>query len=110
MPIRLEDAGKSFDGDNVIPPQNIEVSRGETMMSKATITWDRTMSNLKIIWGTWKAWLMGSGLGFFVGILPAAGATPGSLMAYGVAKMTAKDPSRFGKGAVEGVVARFFHG
>ena len=26
-------------------------------------------------------------------------------MAYGVAKMTAKDPSRFGKGAVEGVVA-----
>ena len=83
----------------------IEVSRGETMMSKATITWDRTMSNLKIIWGTWKAWLMGSGLGFFVGILPAAGATPGSLMAYGVAKMTAKDPSRFGKGAVEGVVA-----
>ena len=29
---------------------------------------------------------MGSFLGYFVGILPAAGATPGSLMAYGIAK------------------------
>jgi putative tricarboxylic transport membrane protein len=31
---------------------------------------------------------IGSLLGFFVGMLPAAGATPGSLMSYGVAKMS----------------------
>ncbi|MEK9724240.1 MAG: tripartite tricarboxylate transporter permease, partial [Rhodospirillaceae bacterium] len=55
--------------------------------------------------GTWKTMLMGSFLGYFVGILPAAGATPGSLMAYGVAKTMAKDPKSFGKGNVEGVVA-----
>lgn len=48
---------------------------------------------------------MGSFLGYFVGILPAAGATPGSLMAYGVAKTMAKDPDSYGKGNVDGVVA-----
>jgi len=83
----------------------IEVSRGDTMMTKVTVSVERVLSNLKIIWGTWKAWLMGSFLGFFVGILPAAGATPGSLMAYGVAKMTSREPQKFGKGAVDGVVA-----
>ena len=54
---------------------------------------------------TWFSWTIGSLLGFFVGILPAAGATPGSLMAYGVAKMTSKEPGNFGKGEVAGVVA-----
>jgi len=49
--------------------------------------------------------LMGSFLGYFVGILPAAGATPGSLMAYGIAKTISKDPDSFGKGNVDGVVA-----
>jgi putative tricarboxylic transport membrane protein len=48
---------------------------------------------------------MGSFLGYFVGILPAAGATPGSLMAYGIAKQISKNPEKFGKGALDGVVA-----
>jgi putative tricarboxylic transport membrane protein len=55
--------------------------------------------------GSVKSMLMGSFLGYFVGILPAAGATPGSLMAYGVAKTLSKKPETFGKGNVEGVVA-----
>lgn len=45
----------------------------------------------------------GSVLGFILGILPGGGATISSLAAYGVEKKVAKDPSRFGKGAVEGV-------
>ncbi len=49
--------------------------------------------------------MIGSFLGFFVGILPAAGATPGSLMAYGVTKMTAKNPKTFGHGDLNGVAA-----
>ncbi len=75
------------------------------MMSKATITVERTIKNLKELLGTWKTLLMGSFLGYFVGILPAAGATPGSLMAYGIAKQISKEPEKFGKGALEGVVA-----
>jgi putative tricarboxylic transport membrane protein len=75
------------------------------MMSEATVTVKRTIANMKEIMGTWKTLLMGSGLGYFVGILPAAGATPGSLMAYGVAKQISKDPDKFGQGALDGVVA-----
>jgi putative tricarboxylic transport membrane protein len=78
---------------------------GRSMMSKATITVERIIRNLKELLATWKATLMGSVLGYFVGILPAAGATPGSLMAYGIAKQISKDPDKFGKGALEGVVA-----
>ena len=53
----------------------------------------------------WKGTAIGSFLGFFVGILPAAGATPGSLMSYGVAKLVARKPEEFGKGHPGGVAA-----
>ena len=48
---------------------------------------------------------IGSLLGFFVGILPAAGATPGSLMAYGVSKLVSRKPETYGKGNPDGVAA-----
>ena len=44
-------------------------------------------------------------LGFFTGILPGAGATPASFMAYGFAQKISRHPERFGKGAIAGVVA-----
>ncbi len=47
--------------------------------------------------------LRGSLIGFLVGVLPATGATIASFLAYIVEKKVAKDPSRFGKGAIEGV-------
>jgi putative tricarboxylic transport membrane protein len=47
----------------------------------------------------------GTLIGFLVGVLPAAGATIASFIAYIVEKKVAKDPSRFGKGAIEGVAA-----
>ena len=53
----------------------------------------------------WRGTVIGSSIGFFVGILPAAGATPGSLMAYGVAKMLSKKPEEYGNGSVNGVSA-----
>lgn len=45
----------------------------------------------------------GSVLGFLLGVLPGGGATISSMAAYALEKKRAKDPSRFGKGAVEGV-------
>jgi len=47
--------------------------------------------------------LRGSVIGFIIGVLPATGATIASFVAYIVEKKVAKDPSRFGKGAIEGV-------
>lgn len=84
----------------------LHTTRGDNEMSKA----DVSLKNIKIATGKtfkegWKGTSIGSSLGFFVGILPAAGATPGSLMSYGVAKMTSKKPEEFGKGAIDGVAA-----
>jgi putative tricarboxylic transport membrane protein len=83
----------------------IESSGGKLNVSQATVSVKRILSCLKDLAGTVKAMFMGSFLGYFVGILPAAGATPGSLMSYGVAKTLSKRPDTFGKGNVEGVVA-----
>ena len=83
----------------------IEISKGEVMISQATINFRRIMQTLRELLGTWKTMMMGSFLGYFVGILPAAGATPGALMAYGVAKTTSREPETYGKGNIHGVVA-----
>jgi len=83
----------------------IETSRGELTMSKAVISIERIVQHLKELLRTWFTMIMGSVVGFFVGILPAAGATPGALMAYGFAKTYSKTPEEFGKGKIEGVVA-----
>ncbi|MDJ0951457.1 MAG: tripartite tricarboxylate transporter permease [Alphaproteobacteria bacterium] len=83
----------------------IETSQGKMTVSQATLSISRFFDGMRKLTGSIKTMLMGSFLGYFVGILPAAGATPGSLMAYGVAKTMAKDPASYGKGNVDGVVA-----
>jgi len=47
----------------------------------------------------------GTILGSALGILPGGGPVLGSFSAYTLEKKLAKDPSRFGKGAIEGVAA-----
>ncbi|MFC7597798.1 tripartite tricarboxylate transporter permease [Terrabacter sp. GCM10028922] len=47
----------------------------------------------------------GSGIGFGLGVLPGGGAVLSSLVAYAVEKRRAKQPERFGRGAIEGVAA-----
>ena len=83
----------------------IETSRGDVQVSQANVTLARIFDTLKRLKQSVSTMLMGSFLGYFVGILPAAGATPGSLMAYGVAKSMSKTPENFGKGDMNGVAA-----
>lgn len=45
----------------------------------------------------------GTLIGFVLGVLPGGGATLSSMVSYAVEKRTAKDPKRFGRGAIEGV-------
>ncbi len=47
--------------------------------------------------------LRGSTIGFFLGILPGGGAILASFVSYAIEKRLAKDPGRFGNGAIEGV-------
>ena len=49
--------------------------------------------------------IRGTALGSLLGILPGGGPVLGSFSAYTLEKKLAKDPSRFGKGAIEGVAA-----
>jgi putative tricarboxylic transport membrane protein len=49
--------------------------------------------------------LRGTGIGSFFGALPGTGASIASFMSYAVEKKVAKDPSRFGNGAIEGITA-----
>ena len=44
-------------------------------------------------------------IGFGVGVLPGAGATAASLLAYSAEKAVSRTPEKFGKGAIEGLVA-----
>jgi len=47
--------------------------------------------------------LRGAGVGVIVGPIPGIGATVASFFSYALEKRIARDPSRFGRGAIEGV-------
>jgi putative tricarboxylic transport membrane protein len=83
----------------------IESSRGEVQVSQAEVSVRRVLSAIKEMGKCIKSMIMGSFVGYFVGLLPAAGATPGSIMAYGFAKTMSKNPDSYGKGNIDGVAA-----
>jgi putative tricarboxylic transport membrane protein len=49
--------------------------------------------------------LRSTGVGFFLGLLPGCAPSVTTFVAYDLEKRIAKDPDRFGKGAIEGVAA-----
>jgi len=51
----------------------------------------------------WKTVLRSSGIGTFIGILPAEGATVASMIGYSEAKRWSKNKEEFGKGSIEGI-------
>jgi TctA family transporter len=65
------------------------------------------VSNLMPSWDDMKRSiapiLRGTGIGCFFGVLPGTGPAIASFASYMVEKKVADDPSRFGKGAIEGV-------
>lgn len=79
---------------------NLEV-RGERHLIQDKI--GRLMPSLDDIKQSWAPILRGTGLGSILGILPGGGAILSSFTSYAVEKRLARDPTRFGKGAIEGV-------
>ena len=51
----------------------------------------------------WKTILRSTGIGTFIGVLPAEGATVASMIGYNEARRWSKTPEEFGKGAIEGI-------
>ena len=85
---------------------------GEVFWFAATSQATRTRSlavaaGVKLNRQDWRrsipAWLRGTVIGFFVGVLPGAGATVASFLSYTVERRMAARPEVFGKGAIEGV-------
>ena len=51
----------------------------------------------------WKTILRSCGIGTFIGILPAEGATVASMIGYSEARRWSKNKEEFGKGSIEGI-------
>ena len=83
----------------------LEQSQGHVVVTRVRTSLRAMLSHARHLKDCSGTLLMGSLLGYFVGMLPAAGATPGSLMAYGFAKTFSKDPDSFGKGNLAGIAA-----
>lgn len=84
----------------------LEQAKGKVEIAQHKFSFFRVAETLKILMKrSLKVMGLSGALGYFVGVLPAAGATPGSLMAYGMTKSMSKNPKAYGKGEINGVVA-----
>jgi putative tricarboxylic transport membrane protein len=83
---------------------NMEIREGAKMLPVP-----RGLRNLMPTWQDLKdcrfAFINGSVVGFIIGVLPGAGSTIASFIAYGIEKAVSKHPEKFGTGVVEGVAA-----
>jgi putative tricarboxylic transport membrane protein len=80
---------------NLVSPQE----RRDLVSSKISNLW-LTKEEFK---RAWPASVRGTLIGSILGVLPGGGATLSAFAGYVVEKRVARDPSRFGKGAIEGV-------
>src|SRR5512137_724845 len=81
----------------------INVEQRITAISNMEIgNWMPTWADIKQC-----GWTMvrATGVGFFLGLLPGCAPSVTTFVAYDLEKRIAKDPDRFGKGAIEGVAA-----
>jgi len=77
----------------------------ETILKNQVLT-----EKIKGLWPTfsdwkasWKPMMRGSFLGFFLGLVPGGGPVTASFVSYALERRIAKNPERFGKGAIEGI-------
>lgn len=63
------------------------------------------MVSLKEFFSKWVTLIKSSIIGTVIGIIPAAGGSIASLVAYGEASRSSKTPEEFGKGCDEGILA-----
>lgn len=62
------------------------------------------LQGVKDVFQHFGLFLRSSAIGTIIGIIPGLGGVVANFLAYGHAVQTSKDPSRFGKGAPEGVI------
>jgi TctA family transporter len=78
---------------------------GKPMVDRKSITLRSLMPSFDDIrQATWPT-IRGSAIGAITGIMPGMGATLATFIAYATERRIAKDPTRFGKGAIEGIAS-----
>jgi putative tricarboxylic transport membrane protein len=81
---------------------SVEEARGAVRLPMKL---ERIWLSLRDFVQSFWAIIRGTVIGFYIGILPAAGATIASFLSYSFEKQIAKDPSTFGKGDIRGVAS-----
>ena len=76
-----------------------ELAKNQVLAEKIKGLWP-TLADWK---ASWKPMMRGSFLGFFLGLVPGGGPVTASFVSYTLERRVAKDPERFGQGAIEGV-------
>lgn len=79
---------------------SVEEARGAL---RVPVKLERIWLSVKDFADSFWAIIRGTVIGFYIGILPAAGATIASFLSYGLEKQVAKDPTTFGRGDIRGV-------
>ena len=101
-----------MDGVGIIPIIMGLFGISEVLENIETPLGDREVFQTKIrnLWPSLRDWgeakwaiLRGILIGFLLGLLPGTGPTLSAFISYAVEKKVAKQPERFGKGAIEGV-------
>ena len=83
----------------------VDPSERNVNVERSQIGWKKLLPSKRDWKECWATILRGTGIGFFVGMLPGAGATIASFISYGVAKKISVRGSKFGEGEIEGVAA-----
>lgn len=81
----------------LVQADNLHVERKQVIMKSIRLPSREDYARV------WKTILRSSGIGTFIGILPAEGATVASMIGYNEAKRWSKTPEEFGKGSLEGI-------
>ncbi|WP_435140247.1 tripartite tricarboxylate transporter permease [Pseudopelagicola sp. nBUS_19] len=81
----------------LVQADNLHVERKPVVMKSIKLPSRKDYSRV------WKTILRSSGIGTFIGILPAEGATVASMIGYNEAKRWSKHPEEFGNGSLEGI-------
>jgi putative tricarboxylic transport membrane protein len=83
---------------------NLE-TKAPAEITKKSFTWRELIPSLSVFRQAFPSMLRGFGVGAVFGPLPGSGPTLSSFIAYTVEKRVARQPQRFGKGAIEGVTS-----
>lgn len=91
-------------------PELIDMARKKSLMpsgpdAAAACTYRALFRGMMATWYHRWLTLRTTAIGIIIGMMPGLGAEVASWLAYGHAVQSAKDKDRFGKGAIEGVIA-----